>query len=142
MVLETKSSLEAGIVGAGHSFAGSRLDAQRSTAGWVSEQMGEGGRVCAVLWGRRRQHWSACKAVVESARSLRLSPCSASCQRLDQSCAAWPATARFQHLTNPLLNLPHDTTAGGVAYLDYIRQLAQRLDSDWEGVQADLEAIR
>jgi Zn-dependent M16 (insulinase) family peptidase len=70
MVLETKSSLEAGIVGAGHSFAGSRLDAQRSTAGWVSEQM------------------------------------------------------------------------GGVAYLDYIRQLAQRLDSDWEGVQADLEAIR
>ncbi len=42
----------------------------------------------------------------------------------------------------PLLNLPHDTPAGGVAYLDYIRQLAQRLDSDWEGVQADLEAIR
>ena len=33
-------------------------------------------------------------------------------------------------------------TAGGVAYLDYIRQLAQRLEGDWEGVQADLEAIR
>lgn len=31
---------------------------------------------------------------------------------------------------------------GGVAYLDYIRQLAQRLEGDWEGVQADLEAIR
>lgn len=29
MVLETKSSLEAGVIGAGHSFAGSRLDAQR-----------------------------------------------------------------------------------------------------------------
>ena len=70
MVLETKSSLEAGVVGAGHSFAGSRLDAQRSAAGWASEQM------------------------------------------------------------------------GGVAYLDYIRQLAARVDGDWEGVQADLQAIR
>lgn len=70
MVLETKSSLEAGVIGAGHSFAGSRLDAQRSVAGWASEQM------------------------------------------------------------------------GGIAYLDYVRALAQRLDSDWEGVQADLEAIR
>ena len=35
MVLETKSGLEAGIVGSGHSFAASRLDAQRSVAGWV-----------------------------------------------------------------------------------------------------------
>lgn len=70
MVLETKSSLEAGIVGAGHSYAGSRLDAQRNVAGWVNEQM------------------------------------------------------------------------GGVSYLDYIRGLVQRVDSDWEGVQADLEAIR
>lgn len=40
MVLETKSGLESGIVGSGHSFAGTRLDAQRSVAGWVSEQMG------------------------------------------------------------------------------------------------------
>lgn len=40
MVLETKSSLEAGVIGAGHSYAGSRLDAQRSVAGWASEQMG------------------------------------------------------------------------------------------------------
>ncbi len=31
---------------------------------------------------------------------------------------------------------------GGVAYLDYIRNLANRLDSDWEGVQGDLEKIR
>jgi len=70
MVLETKSSLEAGVIGAGHSFAGSRLDAQRSVAGWVSEQM------------------------------------------------------------------------GGISYLDYIRGLVGRVDSDWEAVQADLEAIR
>lgn len=70
MVLETKSSMEAGVVGAGHSFAGSRLDAQRSLAGWASEQM------------------------------------------------------------------------GGISYLDYVRGLAQRVESDWEGVQADLEAIR
>lgn len=70
MALETKSSLEAGIVGAGQSYAGSRLDAQRSTAGWASEQM------------------------------------------------------------------------GGVSYLDYVRALVGRVESDWAGVQADLEAIR
>ena len=40
MVLETRASLEAGVIGAGHRFAASRLDAQRSTAGWVKEQMG------------------------------------------------------------------------------------------------------
>lgn len=32
MVLESRSGMEAGIVGSGHSFAGLRLDAQR---GWV-----------------------------------------------------------------------------------------------------------
>lgn len=31
---------------------------------------------------------------------------------------------------------------GGLSYLEYIRALAKRLESDWEGVQADLEAIR
>ncbi|KFM23321.1 Presequence protease 2, chloroplastic/mitochondrial [Auxenochlorella protothecoides] len=70
MVLETRSGMEAGIVGSGHSFAGSRLDAQRSAAGWVSEQM------------------------------------------------------------------------GGVEYLQYLRTLAKRVDSDWEGVRRDLETIR
>lgn len=40
MVLETKAGLESGVIGAGHRFAASRLDAQRSTGGWVSEQMG------------------------------------------------------------------------------------------------------
>ena len=40
MVLETKSGLEGGVVGGGHSVAASRLDAQRSVAGWVGEQMG------------------------------------------------------------------------------------------------------
>ena len=40
MGLETKAGLESGIIGAGHRFAASRLDAQRTTAGWVSEQMG------------------------------------------------------------------------------------------------------
>ena len=70
MTLETKSSLEAGIIGSGHSFAASRLDAMRSTAGWVSEEM------------------------------------------------------------------------GGVAYLEQIRKLVNRVETDWEGVQMDLEAIR
>ena len=40
MVLETKASMESGVIGAGHRFATTRLDAQRSTAGWVKEQMG------------------------------------------------------------------------------------------------------
>jgi Zn-dependent M16 (insulinase) family peptidase len=31
---------------------------------------------------------------------------------------------------------------GGLAYLDFIRGLAKRVDADWEGVKADLEAIR
>lgn len=31
---------------------------------------------------------------------------------------------------------------GGLTYLLSIRQLAQRVDSDWDGVQADLAAIR
>jgi Zn-dependent M16 (insulinase) family peptidase len=70
MVMETKSSLESGIIGSGHSFAAARLDAQRGTAGWVQEQM------------------------------------------------------------------------SGLSYLDHIRQLAQRVDSDWPAVQADLESIR
>ncbi len=32
--------MESGVIGAGHRFAATRLDAQRSTAGWVKEQMG------------------------------------------------------------------------------------------------------
>eukprot|EP00887_Chlorella_sp_A99_P003900 scaffold11.g3900.t1 len=70
MVLETKAGLEAGIVGSGNSFAGSRLDGQRSVAGWANEQM------------------------------------------------------------------------GGLAYLEFIRGLVGRVESDWEGVQVDLERIR
>lgn len=70
MVLETKSSLEGAIIGSGHSFAGTRLDAQRSVAGWVGEEM------------------------------------------------------------------------GGVTYLEHIRKLVARVDSDWEGVKQDLETIR
>ena len=70
MVMETKSSLESGIIGSGHSFAAARLDAQRGAGGWVQEQM------------------------------------------------------------------------SGLAYLEHIRSLAARVDSDWPGVQADLESIR
>lgn len=70
MVLETKSALEAGVVGSGHSFAAGRLAAQRSVAGWVDEQM------------------------------------------------------------------------GGLEYLFYVRELARRVDADWDGIKADLEAIR
>jgi len=31
---------------------------------------------------------------------------------------------------------------GGLSYLEYVRGLAKRVESDWPGVQADLEAIR
>lgn len=31
---------------------------------------------------------------------------------------------------------------GGIAYLDFIRALPGRIDADWDGVRADLEAIR
>jgi hypothetical protein len=70
MVLETKAGLEAGVVGSGHSVAAARLDAQRSIAGWVGEQM------------------------------------------------------------------------GGLSYLQYIRQLASRVDKDWESVRADMHRIK
>ena len=70
MVLETRSALESGVQGSGHSFAATRLDAQRSIAGWVAEQ------------------------------------------------------------------------TGGLSYLESIRQLAKRVDDDWEGVRADLQSIR
>ena len=31
---------------------------------------------------------------------------------------------------------------GGYSYLEFIRSLADRVESDWDGVVADLEAIR
>jgi len=70
MVLETRAGLEAAMVGSGHSIAASRLDAQRSVAGWASE------------------------------------------------------------------------ATGGFTYLESIRALAKRVESDWDSVQADLESIR
>ena len=70
MVLETKASMESSVVGSGHSVAASRLDAQRSVAGWVSEQM------------------------------------------------------------------------GGLSYLESLRELAKRIDQDFDAVRADLEEIR
>lgn len=62
--------MESAVVGAGHSIAASRLDAQRSIAGAVSEQM------------------------------------------------------------------------GGLAYLEFLRKLAKRIDTDFDGVHAELEEIR
>lgn len=63
MALETRARLESGIIGGGHRIAASRLDAQRSTAGYVSEAM------------------------------------------------------------------------SGLSYLDYIRALVPRIDSDWDSVK-------
>lgn len=70
LVLENRSGMESRVVGSGHSVAAVRLQAQRSTEGWVAEQM------------------------------------------------------------------------RGFEALEYLRTLAKRVDEDWAGVQADLEAIR
>ena len=70
MVLETRSALETGIVGAGHRAAMERLAAQRTVAGWVDEQ------------------------------------------------------------------------TGGLEYLWFIRDLAKRVDSDWDAIKGDLEELR
>ena len=69
LVLETRAGMESRVQGSGHSIAAGRLDAQDSTSGWVSEQM------------------------------------------------------------------------GGLAQLDYLRELTKRVDSDWEGVLNDLHTI-
>ena len=64
MVLETKAGLESGVIGAGHRFAASRLDAQRSTAGWVSEQMGGLSYLSFIrqLLSRVEGEWDSVKA--------------------------------------------------------------------------------
>ena len=70
MVMETKSSLESGIIGSGHSYAAARLDAQRSTAGWVSEQMGGLSYLDAIraLAQRVDAEWPAVQADLEAIR--------------------------------------------------------------------------
>ena len=74
MVLETKSGLESGIVGSGHSFAGTRLDAQRNTAGWVSELMGGISYLEFIrgLVGRLDKDWEGVAADLERLRSCLL----------------------------------------------------------------------
>ena len=74
MVLETRASLEAGVIGAGHRFATSRLDAQRSTAGWVKEQMGGISYLAYIrqLAARVDSEWDAVKVRLSTAVSLRM----------------------------------------------------------------------
>jgi Zn-dependent M16 (insulinase) family peptidase len=74
MVLETKASLESGVVGAGHSFAGSRLDAQRSVAGWAGELMGGIAYLDYVraLVGRVENDWDAVEADLRRIRAALL----------------------------------------------------------------------
>ena len=73
MVLETKAGLESGIIGAGHRVAASRLDAQRSTAGWVSEQMGGLSYLTFIrqLLPRVESDWDSVKVGDEFAVALR-----------------------------------------------------------------------
>lgn len=64
MVLETKAGLESGVIGAGHRYVASRLDAQRTTAGWVGEQMGGLSYLVFIrgLLKRVDTEWDAVKA--------------------------------------------------------------------------------
>jgi hypothetical protein len=31
---------------------------------------------------------------------------------------------------------------GGISYIDHLKELSKRVESDWEGVEAELKAIR
>ena len=68
MVLETKAGMESGVIGAGHRFAAARLDAQRTTAGWVSEKMGGLSYLMYIrqLLGRVESDWDSVKVTLSS----------------------------------------------------------------------------
>jgi presequence protease len=70
MVLETRASMEAGIIGSGHSYAASRLDAQRSVAGWASEATGGLSylQFIRALVGRMENDWEGVKQDLETIR--------------------------------------------------------------------------
>eukprot|EP00878_Enallax_costatus_P000486 GHUV01000578.1.p1 GENE.GHUV01000578.1~~GHUV01000578.1.p1 ORF type:complete len:1096 (+),score=414.34 GHUV01000578.1:291-3290(+) len=70
MVAETKANLEAGIIGSGHRFAGSRLAGQRSVAGWVGESMGGLSYLefIRTLSKRVEEDWQGVQADLESIR--------------------------------------------------------------------------
>ena len=72
MVMETKSALESGIIGSGHSFAAARLDAQRGAAGWVQEQMSGLSYLDHIrqLAQRVEADWPAVQADLETIRCL------------------------------------------------------------------------
>ena len=72
MVLETKAGQESAIVGRGHTYANGRLNAQRSTAGALSERLGGVANMEAVkaLTARVESDWPSVKADLESIRDL------------------------------------------------------------------------
>lgn len=71
MVAETKANMEAGIVGSGHRYAGVRLAAQRSLAGWLSETTGGLSYLefIRTLSKRVEEDWQGVQRDLESIRS-------------------------------------------------------------------------
>ena len=164
MVMETKAGLEAGVIGSGHSIVASRLDAQRSIAGWASEQMG--GLSYLMFIRRLVSLPCCCTASVRPCRDKRLSVCCAwdsVCSRI--LLAASPSQGhRQQHccslsggaspsqqgwlsalwlLLVARVSLQQAATSSLCSPASHKRCLqAQRVDSEWDGVKADLHRIR
>ena len=74
MVLETRAALEAGVVGSGHAYAGTRLDAQLTRAGAASEAMGGVAYLEYVraLSRRVERDWEGVAADLERIRGILL----------------------------------------------------------------------
>eukprot|EP00879_Flechtneria_rotunda_P006113 GHRR01006426.1.p1 GENE.GHRR01006426.1~~GHRR01006426.1.p1 ORF type:complete len:1001 (+),score=416.66 GHRR01006426.1:475-3477(+) len=111
MVAETKAGLEAGIIGSGHRFAGSRLAAQRSVAGWVGESMGGLSYLDTIrgLAKRVEDDWDSVKADLESIRS-HLLQCKGAFINLTGDDRA--LTAAAAHVDDLLSRLPETSAAG------------------------------
>jgi presequence protease len=119
MVLESKASMEASVIGAGHRYAAGRLSAQRSVSAWVSEQMGGLEKLHFVrdLAARIDTDWDAIKQDLESLRHAILASevCARVCRlctftNLFTNCCSLFACACVKALGLEMIN--HTTTSG------------------------------
>jgi Peptidase M16C associated len=107
MVLETKAEMEAGVIGAGHSFASSRLSAQRTVSGWVNEQMAGLEHLFYVreLAKRVDSEWDAIKADMQALRAcvlatvVRRRPCALAVLAIARGLAHGTCVCAIQHIT-------------------------------------------
>lgn len=156
----------AGIVSAGHSFAMKRLSAQQGLAGWMSEQVGRGGGAASSRGRAARPVACAlgcacvrCAAGVRPAARRPTPPLPRVLEgthvpatRLLRTSAGVPPSpfglssrhcrVRAATRAHPPDCPPARTQMGGLTYLEFMRTLSKRVDSDWDSVKADLHAIR